>query len=109
MKVSAVSNVSQVSSISTTPSIGNVTQNTYENLLIRRSRLTQMIDELKPVSLESINEIKFVKNRNAVVVDISNGAKQSKYWNDNNISYPIINIDVQAYTRDLQFVYKSNY
>ncbi|MEA3512686.1 MAG: hypothetical protein U9R37_03700 [Campylobacterota bacterium] len=45
----------------------------------------------------------------SIVVDISQKAIDSKYWNDENISFPISNKDVQSYTRDLTLVSKNQY
>ena len=44
-----------------------------------------------------------------VFVDISQNARNSKYWNDESISFPTINTDIQGYKRDLTLEIKSQY
>lgn len=107
MKVSGVSPVTNVSEIANVSLSSNVSTNVFENLLVRRARLTEMIDELKPV--EIINNLSFPSTKNAISLSISDNAKQSKYWNNENINFPIINSDVQSYTKNLMLEQKRGY
>ena len=106
MKVSGVSSVTSVPEISNGSLLGNVNTSVYENLLIRRARLTEKIDEFKPIV---INKISSISTKDAISVSISDNAKQSNYWNNENINFPIINIDVQNYTKNLTLEHKIGY
>jgi len=48
-------------------------------------------------------------NEPSVVLDISQKAMNSKYWNQDNSSLSIINKEIQSYTRDLTLVSKNLY
>ena len=45
----------------------------------------------------------------SIYLDISQQAGNSKYWNDSSINFPIINKNVQSYTKDLTLVLKDLY
>ena len=98
--------------------ISNITQpvvnrsvNTQNN--IQQPKLTPSTNawidaissSLKNSSIQEVSRI----SQPAYEVNISQEAKNSKYWNDESITFPLANTNVQSYTKDLQLVYKSNY
>ena len=60
------------------------------------------------LNINNVSQKKFF-DEPSIVLDISQNAIKSKYWNDDNINFPVINKNIQSYSEDLTLVSKQGY